>query len=137
MKIEITKEYYEKKLNDVKIKAPIETGIEILVYNILDAVFADSNKVAVVDVNTCHKEKEKRFVAGGGVTDIVLTSDDFEFKKNDKGQIYGFVEVKNYNKTLDAHENNDHKIKLTIQECSRYILTNGHEWRYYKNSKSE
>ena len=30
--------YYEHKINDVIIKCPIEAGVEILVYNVLDDI---------------------------------------------------------------------------------------------------
>ena len=30
--------YYEKKINDIILKCPIEAGVEILVYNLLDSI---------------------------------------------------------------------------------------------------
>ena len=30
--------YYERKINDIIMKCPIEAGVEILVYNVLDNI---------------------------------------------------------------------------------------------------
>ena len=43
-------QYYERKINDVIMKCPIEAGIEILVYNVLDYIL-DSKDVSIVDIN--------------------------------------------------------------------------------------
>ena len=36
-------DFYEKKINDVIIKCPIEAGVEILVYNFLDEIIEESS----------------------------------------------------------------------------------------------
>ena len=42
--------YYQKKINDVIVKCPIEAGIEILVYNLLDECISRDD-FALVDIN--------------------------------------------------------------------------------------
>ena len=44
------KNYYERKINDVVHKCPIEAGVEILVYNFLDSSI-DARSLSLVDVN--------------------------------------------------------------------------------------
>lgn len=41
--------YYQRKINDVIFKCPIEAGIEILVYNLLDES-VDIKQYSVVDI---------------------------------------------------------------------------------------
>ncbi|NLT12447.1 MAG: hypothetical protein GXY06_08570 [Clostridiaceae bacterium] len=40
---------YERKINDIIMKCPIEAGVEILVYNLLDE-FIDSGELSLVDI---------------------------------------------------------------------------------------
>lgn len=42
--------YYQRKINDVIEKCPIEAGVEILVYTLLDQLI-DSEKYSLVDIN--------------------------------------------------------------------------------------
>lgn len=42
--MEFEYEYYERKINDIITKCPIESGVEILVYNLLDSII-DSLKL--------------------------------------------------------------------------------------------
>lgn len=46
----MTSEYYERKINDVITKCPIEAGVEILADNLLDAVI-DPKECSLIDVN--------------------------------------------------------------------------------------
>lgn len=51
--------YYEEKLNNVIVKCPIEFGVEILVYNLLDYTM-DSSSLALIDINSIWGKKDKR-----------------------------------------------------------------------------
>lgn len=46
--------YYQKKINDVIVKCPIEAGVEILVYNLLDECIC-MDDYALVDINRIWK----------------------------------------------------------------------------------
>ena len=120
---------YEKKINDVIIKCPIEAGVEILVYNVLDEII-DSNKFALVDINRIWKNKDQRLTTPAGIADIAVLSNDFVFG-TDKGKVYGFVEIKATNTYLTETE------QVEGQKCSvrHYIYTNGLVWKYYKDQK--
>ena len=90
--------YYEHKINDVIIKCPIEAGVEILVYNVLDDI-VNSKGFSLVDINRIWKNKDERLTTDAGIPDIAILSNDFEFKTN-VGQVMGFIEVKATNKSL-------------------------------------
>ena len=52
-------EYYERKINDVIMKCPIEAGVEILVYNVLDDI-VHSKGLSLVDINRLRKKRDKK-----------------------------------------------------------------------------
>ena len=51
--------YYQKKINDVIVKCPIEAGIEILVYNLLDECISRDD-FALVDLSLIHISEPTR-----------------------------------------------------------------------------
>ena len=115
--------YYQKKINDVIVKCPIEAGIEILVYNLLDECISRDD-FALVDINRIWKNQDSRLLTGAGISDIAILSTDFVFKQEDVGKVYGFVEVKAAGVSLAD----------TVQ-VTHFIYTNGVVWRYYYNQK--
>lgn len=124
-------QYYERKINDVIMKCPIEAGIEILVYNVLDYVLK-SKDVALIDINRLWKDRDARLTTDAGVPDIAILSKDFVYK-SDIGQTYGFVEVKATNRSLSETE----QIQGQRAATSHYIYTNGLVWIYYENKATE
>ena len=69
---------YQRKINDVITKCPIETGIEILVYNLIDE-YIDINDYALVDINRIWKNQDSRLSTEGGIPDIAVLSPNFYF----------------------------------------------------------
>ena len=65
--------YYERKINDVICKCPIEAGIEILVYNLLDE-HVDMNEFSLVNINRIWKKSDSSLLPDGGVPDIAILS---------------------------------------------------------------
>lgn len=120
--------YYERKINDVIMKCPIEAGVEILVYNVLDSIL-DAKKVSLVDINRLWKNKDNRLTTEGGISDIAILPTDFVYKKPDTGVAYGFIEVKATNKELLDTE----QILGQKARCPHYIYTNGLVWKYFLN----
>lgn len=119
---------YEHKLNDVIKKCPIEAGIEILVYNVLDEII-DFTKMSLVDINRLRKGRDERLTTGGGVADIAVLPIDFEYQNRNTGDAYGFIEVKAVNKELLETE----QILGQKAKSPHYIYTNGLVWKYYFN----
>ena len=83
--------HYQKRINDVIIKCPIEAGIEILVYSIFDEILSTAeDKYALVDINRIWKNQDSRLSTETGISDIAIMSPDFVFKNEDVGTVYGF-----------------------------------------------
>ncbi len=122
--------YYQKKINDVIVKCPIEAGIEILVYNLLDECIS-MDDFALVDINRIWKNQDSRLLTGAGISDIAILSTDFVFKQEDVGEVYGFVEVKAAGISLE----NTVQVLEQMKKVSHFIYTNGVVWRYYYNQK--
>lgn len=117
--------YYEKKINDVILKCPIEAGVEILVYNLLDSIL-DSEELSLVEINRLRKGRDERLATEAGIPDIAIVSEDFKYM-TDEGHVYGFIEVKATNIALSETEQvNGHKKK-----ARHYLYTNGLAWIYF------
>ena len=124
-------EYYERKINDIINKCPIEAGVEILVYNLLDAVIGCED-IVVVDISRLRKNKDERLETNAGICDIAVVSADFKYKES-AGSTYGFIEVKASNCSLRETK----QTKGQRENISHFIYTNGLVWRYYKKEKEE
>ena len=122
--------YYQKKINDVIVKCPIEAGIEILVYNLLDECIS-MDDFALVDINRIWKNQDSRLLTGAGISDIAILSTDFIFKQEDVGKVYGFVEVKAAGVSLADTV----QVLEQMKKVTHFIYTNGVVWRYYYNQK--
>ena len=120
-------DYYSQKVNDVIIKCPIEFGVEIIVYNLLDVIIK-SKDLSIVDINRIWKARDKRLTTNGGIPDIAILSKNFKYR-SDIGTVYGFVEIKA--PTVKLKETN--QINAQIKSTNHYLYTNGIVWRYYKN----
>lgn len=120
--------YYERKINDVIMKCPIEAGVEILVYNVIDETI-DFTKMSLVDINSLWKGKDERLTTEGGISDIAVLPIGFEYQNKSTGEAYGFVEVKAVNKELCETE----QISGQRAKCPHFIYTNGLVWKYYLN----
>lgn len=121
---------YQRKINDVITKCPIEAGIEILVYNLIDE-YLDIDNYALVDINRIWKNQDSRLSTEGGIPDIAVLSPNFIFKKEDSGKVYGFIEVKSAGMSLS----NTSQIHGQLEKVNHYIYTNGIVWKYYYNKK--
>ena len=120
--------YYQKKINDVIVKCPIEAGIEILVYNLLDESIC-MDDYALVDINRIWKNQDSRLLTEAGISDIAILSNDFVFKQEDVGEVYGFIEVKAAGISLADTV----QVMEQMKKVSHFIYTNGVVWRYYYN----
>ena len=119
---------YQKKINDVITKAPIETGIEILVYCFLDSNI-DETKYTVADINRVRKKCDQRLRTDGGISDLAVLSPDFVFKDEKYGEVYGFIEVKTAGTILKDTDLTEEQMK----KVPHFIYTNGFVWKYYFN----
>ena len=117
-------EVYEQRINDVIVKCPIEVGVEILVFNVLFDLLGDH--FSIVDVSTMWPNRESRLETAGGIPDIAIVSQDFEYR-GENGIVFGFVEVKAPSvKLVDTEQLSGH-----IETNKHVLYTNGLEWKYY------
>ena len=121
---------YQRKLNDVIEKCPIEAGVEILAYSLLDSIIF-SDRYSLVDINRICRENEKRLVLNNVVPDIAVLSRNFKWRENGVGAVYGFVEVKAAGVSL----RNTEQIKRERTGTRHLIFTNGVRWIYYSDGK--
>ena len=119
--------YYERKINDIIMKCPIEAGVEILVYNVLDSIVMPED-FSLVDINRIWKNKDARLTTDSGISDIAVLSNDFEFK-TEGGTVYGFIEIKATSVTLSETE----QMKGQKSATNHYLYTNGLVWQYFMN----
>lgn len=128
----MTREHYETKINDCITKAPFESGVEILVFNLLDEIVGHHG-VSVIDINRCPKNADVRFCTEGGIPDIAVVSIDFVFQDQKKGRVYGLIEVKAAG--ISVRETG--QIQGGRSNVPHYIATNGINWIYYHNGEQQ
>lgn len=130
--MKLTPEYYETKINDCITKAPFESGVEILVFNLLDEIVGH-HEVSVIDINRCPKNADVRFCTEGGIPDIAVVSNDFVFQDQKKGTVYGLIEVK----AAGVSVRETGQIQGQRSKVSHHIATNGINWIYYHNGEQQ
>ncbi len=123
--------YYEKKINDIILKCPIEAGVEILVYNLLDSILT-LEELSLVDINRLRKNRDERLMTDAGIPDIAILSNDFMYN-TEIGEVYGFIEVKATNIALSETE----QVHGQKTAARHYLYTNGLVWKYFKDGGCE
>lgn len=138
--ISVDSNEYERLINTVKSKAPVEIGIEVVVYMLLYGVMENS-RYEVIDVNSMRKIQASIYskLPNKDKIDIVpdLAIVDKEFNYNDeKSQEYacGFVEIKylNVSNNIESEAVKTHK-----RSTNKLIWTNGLDWYYYDMMNDE
>lgn len=81
---------YEKMINNIKYMAPIESGVQTLVFWLLkDIVESTGNSLVVID----RMQKKSRFITYSGISDLAVVSSDFDYNSS-AGKIIMCIEVK-------------------------------------------
>ena len=136
--ITITSSYYENQINKIISKAPIEAGVEILVYMLLDGIVS-SKGLSLVDVSSMSKDRAKPFGVEDAVPDMAVVSPDFDYvvsrsEKNQcyKSKVYGYVEVKGVHRKADSCPS---ERKAHIKAIEHVLCTNGLVWMYFDRNE--
>lgn len=75
---------YQKLYQNIKEKAPLESGVQTLVYMFLFGIIKDTNyQLLVID----RMGKKTQFVTPTGISDLVIVSDEFRFSEEHKNNI--------------------------------------------------
>ena len=125
-------EKYQRKINDVISKCPIEAGVEILVYNLLDEC-VDEEIFSVVDINRICKGKDSRLTTEAGIPDIAVVSKDFRVAETALGNVYGLVEVKAAGVSVRVTDQSSGEAK----KAKHFIYTNGLVWKFYEDGDNK
>lgn len=132
--ISIDSKKYEQIINNIKDKAPVEMGVEVVVYMLLFGLLEGSNLV-VLDVNSMWKSKAKNYSNAedirdfGAVPDLVIVDKAFKFSEDESNKkSYGFIEIKSLACT-DIKETGE--IESHRKNTNNFIWTNGVIWHYF------
>ena len=132
---------YEEMLNDVRSKAPLEAGVQTVVFWLLHELLSEN--YAVVDVHSMGLEQARHNYATSNkqklasVPDIVIVDKQFQYRNikdssTNSGDTYGFVEVK----YLATPSNPDTDQMQSYFTCTKHVIwTNGVKWEYYCEKK--
>lgn len=125
----MTAKEYQKIYQNIKEKAPIESGVQTLVYMFLFELIKDTDyQLIVIDRMT----KKTQFVSPTGISDLAIVTDEFRFSEECKNNIISYVEVKGININIyDFKE----QIKGQLLSCGKILCTNGNIWKYYDIDK--
>ena len=120
---------YQKIYQNIKGKAPIESGVQTLVYMFLYEIMKDTDyQLVVID----RMSKKTQFVTSVGISDLAIVSDDFRFSEEHKDNIISYVAVKGIDINLFDFEE---QIKGQLLSCGKILCTNGSDWKYYDIEK--
>lgn len=120
--------------------APLESGVQTLVFMYLDELF--ENCIGYEPVIIDRMKKDSVYGTCGGVSDIAIVRNDLDYdnskkdKDTEKSKIRFCVEVKEIKKSID-------KDKFRIQFLGHLltfgegIITNGKKWEHYRFMPSE
>lgn len=140
--ISMEPETYERILNNIITKAPLECGVQTLVFMLLDEIISKKyeKKVSLL-VADLRKGEKKIFGGNGGVVDLCVVDEKFTYHlaKNEKeknGECLGCVEVKAAGIELPQNEDID-QIVGHIITYKKVIYTNGIHWQYYEATEKE
>ena len=120
---------YQKIYQNIKEKAPIESGVQTLVYMFLFEIIKDTDyQLIVID----RMGKKTQFVTSAGISDLAIVSDEFRFAEEHKNNVISYVEVKGTD--IDLYDFEE-QIKGQLLSCGRILCTNGSVWKYYDLEK--
>ncbi|WP_295157828.1 hypothetical protein [uncultured Ruminococcus sp.] len=125
---------YEELLNRVMTKCPLESGVQTLVFMYLDELFENCTKYEPVLIDKLPKASS--FNTKGGISDIALVGNDFDYKESkkdgyviDKEKIRFCIEIK---KKGIKRKKNRIQFLGQLLTFGEGIITNGYQWEHCK-----
>lgn len=116
---------YENILNIVVNKAPIESGVQTLVYMFLyDFVENSDYDLVIID----RLSKRSGYTSYTGISDIAIVRKDSDYQYIKTSDIVMCIEVKNTSEGLDKYSE---QIEGQLLTYGKAIITNGYSWKYY------
>ena len=118
---------YNKILESVTKMAPIESGVQALVYMLILEVLKDNEHEQINAVIIDRMQNHSVFMSYGGISDIALVKNGFDYTISGRDEIKLCIEVKNV-----LEEINNRQIKQQLLTYKKAIITNGSKWVFYK-----
>lgn len=122
---------YAKILNSVEKKAPLESGVQALIYMFILERIKDKNlDVVIIDKMRNHSV----FMSYGGISDIAIVENEFNYHGSGREKIRMCIEVKATNKNIN--NTNKTQVKKQLLTYNKAIITNGKDWIFYDLNNS-
>ena len=115
---------YARIIDSVKSRAPIESGIQALIYMlVLEKLKDKKHDVVIIDKMQNHSI----FMSYGGISDLAIVDNEFDYNTSDRTKIKMCIEVK-----LDKIKHKDLlQMKKQLLTYKKAVITNGKEWFFY------
>lgn len=120
---------YARILNSIEKKAPLESGVQALIYMLILEKIKDKNlDVVIIDKMRNHSV----FMSYGGISDIAIVENEFNYYGSGREKIRMCIEVK----TTSENINNKIQVKKQLLTYKKAIITNGKDWIFYDLNNS-
>lgn len=120
---------YDKIYKSIKKNAPIESGIQTLVYSLLDEVLSNTDyNLVVID----RLSQKSIYTTYSGVSDLAIVDNDFSYNNKTQKGILFCVEVKTSEENI---YNYDIQVLGQLLTFGKALVTNGKKWIYYDINK--
>lgn len=117
-------ETYERTLGNIEMKAPLESGVQALIYMLIFEQLKDKDlDVVIIDQMQNHSV----FMSYGGISDLAIVDNEFNYYTSDRTKIKMCIELKEINISIKNNE----QVKKQLLTYKKAIITNGKEWAFY------
>lgn len=128
---------YDRILKSIENKAPLESGVQALVYMLVFEILEDKElkkkKLDVVIID--NMQSHSVFMSYDGISDLAIVKNidekGFNYNSSERTEIDMCIEVKARRENIDSSKNKK-RVKRQLLTYKKAIITNGKEWDFYK-----
>lgn len=121
---------YDRILKSIENKAPLESGVQALIYMLIFEQLKDEDRnfdVVIIDKMQSHSV----FMSYGGISDLAIVDDEFTYNGTDREKIKMCIEVKAISESINSYKHKK-QVKKQLLTYKKAIITNGKEWDFYE-----
>lgn len=119
---------YNEILESIENKAPLESGVQALIYMLIFEKIKDKNcDVVIID----KMQKNSVFMSYGAISDLAIVDKGFNYYTSDRTKIKMCIEVKATYESINNKKNKE-QVKEQLLTYKKAIITNGKEWAFYE-----
>ena len=125
---------YISALNSIEEKAPIESGVQALIYMLVFEILQKETfkKQKQLDIVIIDKmQNHSVFMSYGGISDIAIVDKGFSYNENDRTKIKMCIEVKFISENIKRRKFKNQVLEQLFT-YKKAIITNGKEWHFYE-----